>query len=126
MAEDKKVMSICDRVSQIADTSIVCYMYDGCVVRCQSEDSMQEVQQSLRKVSTDIGIEAVSKSWRSPEFVRLSISPALLISGDSTFTRNLNWPGSRQESLAPVFLTRWRVYQITHPRRVCGMALSRG
>ena len=84
-AGGKKLMSICDRIIPIADARIVCYMYDGCVVRFQSEDARQEVQQSLRDVSTDIGIEVLSKSWRSPKFDRLSHPMAFLFSGDATF-----------------------------------------
>ena len=79
------LMKICRSLCRVSGAEVVCYMYDGCVVRCDSDDVRETIRADLRAVSTEIGIEAVVKPRRIPRFAETSPPPSLLFSGYASF-----------------------------------------
>ena len=83
--EDDMLMKICRSLCRVSGAEVVCYMYDGCVVRRDSDDAREAIRAELRSISTEIGVEAVFMPWRSPRFEEKSLPIALLFSGYASF-----------------------------------------
>ena len=63
----------------------MCYMYDGCIERCDIDDVSETVRAEICSNSTEIGIDSVFKPRRGPRFAETSLPPPVLFSGYASF-----------------------------------------